>query len=1375
MRHLATVVFVVLLAVGSLSAATFESIPTDRQLLDRADLVVVARVMEVTSREIVEGVIVTESILAIEQLVKGDHPDPTLVVSQYGGFANGRGIVIAGSAEYSAGSRVLTFLRQRDDGTHFTAYMGLGKYRFDRAADGREIVLRDLDGIEADEGEVFDARLAEAFIDSLRNGAAERDSAGSRLRVGSLSASDINPRAESVGSYSLTGPGGIPLRWANGGNAVFVLSGSQGTLGAATSQSSVDDALAAWKNAPFASISISRSPTPGTKTSTSPIEDISLDPANYETNDIVLGHSGSGMPSYCDQGIGCGIAYVSGPNHFHRGVEFYSIKYGDVVILQSATSNATHLAALVAHELGHALGFRHSNAGTPSSSNALMNSQPPLNQGAVLRDWDQEAAAEVYGSGFPCDPVAVTGTSGGGSVPYGATRALGVTLTGKSPFTYQWYEGTSPDTSIPLAGQTFSTFGTDPITETKSYWVQVKNCSGQNTANSPTITVVPQECAEPVITTQPQSKRIEPGTSTTLTVAVSGTTPLTYEWYEGATGNTSKRVGTNFSFTTPVLHTQTSYWVRVKNCNGFGQVDSDTAVITIGTQCVGATIAVQPANKHIAIGQAATFTVTPAGDAPFTYQWYAGEAGDDSNPIAGATSASYTTPELTEVGDTKYWVRVSNQCGHANSNTVTVTVLCPDHIPLNVFTPAITHFSVAYGITWDGEVEISPLFELQEATDQHFTQDLKTFTIAGETSFAIDAKGPLEQDTRFFYRVRGISSCAGASEYSPAASTVVTKSLPAASSQFSISAPDGSHLIPQSMFIPGFGEEAAPGDGFSVTVDVPWLMVSPSSGNLPAAGLTVQLTASTATLDTGTTSATILVNRISGSAARIGTHATSTTTTIPFSMSLVTPVSPIPRDTTPPPGTLIIPAVGHAQGIGTFFQSDIRLVNASNQPIEYQLSWTPSGHTGTQVGKKSTVVIQPNDGKSIDDIVKAWYGAGVLGEPGVGTIEIRPLNNSDPFTTYASSRSYAISSAGTLGQFVPAIPLTQFIGNIAQNPGSLISLQQIANSAAYRTNVGFVEGSGQTVQLLVKLLDGNNNVLQQALRTLPPYGHEQIGMASLFPNITLNDGRLEVHVVSPGGKATAYASVVDNKSSDPLMVFPAQPATISSGRYVVPGIADLVGISRFASDMRVYNGGQFTEQLTLNYYPQAGDPTPRPEPINRTIAPGQILAIDNVLPSLWSLGQTGGAVSIDASPESSLVVTARTYSPLPDGGTNGQFIAGFTADDAVGVGEHALQVLQLEQSPQYRTNFGLVEVTGKDALVELIAYKPDSKISAITHVPMAANEFRQIGFILRQFFGDTNIYGARISARVIGGEGRVASFASVVDSKTSDPTYVPPQ
>jgi hypothetical protein len=65
-------------------------------------------------------------------------------------------------------------------------------------------------------------------------------------------------------------------------------------------------------------------------------------------------------------------------------------------------------------------------------------------------------------------------------------------------------------------------------------------------------------------------------------------------------------------------------------------------------------------------------TVTATGSGTLTYQWYRGTTGNTTQPVAGATSASYTTPKLSR-GTYTYWVRVTGGCGSVNSTTVTVT------------------------------------------------------------------------------------------------------------------------------------------------------------------------------------------------------------------------------------------------------------------------------------------------------------------------------------------------------------------------------------------------------------------------------------------------------------------------------------------------------------------------------------------------------------------------------------------------------------------------------------------------------------------------------------------------------------------------------
>jgi hypothetical protein len=104
------------------------------------------------------------------------------------------------------------------------------------------------------------------------------------------------------------------------------------------------------------------------------------------------------------------------------------------------------------------------------------------------------------------------------------------------------------------------------------------------------------------------------------------------------------------------------------NTNGCGVTDTKT--VTINT-CTGAAITTQPSSTTIVTGQTATLSVGASGTATISYQWYVGNSGDTSSPVGGGTGASVN---VSPASNTSYWVRVSNSCGTADSNTATVTV-----------------------------------------------------------------------------------------------------------------------------------------------------------------------------------------------------------------------------------------------------------------------------------------------------------------------------------------------------------------------------------------------------------------------------------------------------------------------------------------------------------------------------------------------------------------------------------------------------------------------------------------------------------------------------------------------------------------------------
>jgi hypothetical protein len=82
------------------------------------------------------------------------------------------------------------------------------------------------------------------------------------------------------------------------------------------------------------------------------------------------------------------------------------------------------------------------------------------------------------------------------------------------------------------------------------------------------------------INTQPASQLIASGRIASLSVAATGTAPLTYQWYSGPSGTTSNPIGGAISaaYTTPAITTATNLWVRVSNAYG-SSVDSTTATL----------------------------------------------------------------------------------------------------------------------------------------------------------------------------------------------------------------------------------------------------------------------------------------------------------------------------------------------------------------------------------------------------------------------------------------------------------------------------------------------------------------------------------------------------------------------------------------------------------------------------------------------------------------------------------------------------------------------------------------------------------------------------------------------------------------------------
>ncbi len=133
---------------------------------------------------------------------------------------------------------------------------------------------------------------------------------------------------------------------------------------------------------------------------------------------------------------------------------------------------------------------------------------------------------------------------------------------------------------------------------------------------------------------------------------------------------------------------------------------STSGAISVVASCQPPSITTQPASQTIATGDPVVLSVTAVGTAPLGYQWYRGASGDTANRLPGGTGASFTTGSLTET--TRFWVRVSNSCGAADSSTATVAVSSAVE-SLTYLVPAVAHNPGANNTLWRTDLAVANL------------------------------------------------------------------------------------------------------------------------------------------------------------------------------------------------------------------------------------------------------------------------------------------------------------------------------------------------------------------------------------------------------------------------------------------------------------------------------------------------------------------------------------------------------------------------------------------------------------------------------------------------------------------------------------------
>jgi len=243
-----------------------------------------------------------------------------------------------------------------------------------------------------------------------------------------------------------------------------------------------------------------------------------------------------------------------------------------------------------------------------------------------------------------------------------------------------------------------------------------------------------------------------------------------------------------------------------------------------------------------------------------------------------------------------------------------------------------------------------------------------------------------------------------------------------------------------------------------------------------------------------------------------------------------------------------------------------------------------------------------------------------------------------------------------------------------------------------------------------------------------------------------------------------------------LVVLAAAPAgaSFADTEVLLPSVGRGPGAagSDWYTTLWVTNLSPNSATVALSFYPR-GPSNPAPMIQGGTLAAGETTRLDDVIGTLFGLGNAFGALRVQA--DQPLLASSRIYSQPPGGGppdSVGQFFAAIPVTFAIGAGQSTdlqgvFQYTPTDTSP-FRYNFGFAEVLGGSVTIEVTALDPAG-------APVATKTYSLGEFGVAQYAVDDLVPGIhaenlRLHVAVVGGGGRIVAFGSGLANVSNDPS-----
>lgn len=453
----------------------------------------------------------------------------------------------------------------------------------------------------------------------------------------------------------------------------------------------------------------------------------------------------------------------------------------------------------------------------------------------------------------------------------------------------------------------------------------------------------------------------------------------------------------------------------------------------------------------------------------------------------------------------------------------------------------------------------------------------------------------------------------------------------------------------------------------------------------------------------------------------------------------------------PPPFRSLVSAVAQTNGAGgSVWRTELTIFNAGSESVVGQFIFLPSAGGSVQtrplfLGAKASMTLA----NTLLDLFGMSSGAGALAIEAQSTTSTPNLK--------ITSRTFTTGSAGTYGQAVPQVS----DADLQQG----LYLTGMESDALYRTNVGLVNRSNDPVSFEANLVDANGNTFGTATIIVPPNSFSQPSLANLFPAVAGgNYSSLSMGIVAGASNAlSVYASVIDNRTQDPVYIQAASPTPAS--KLVIPAVGRLPGANGtfWRSDVTLFNPNpSITQTITLRYRAAGADNRNAPSR-QYTVAGWHTMVLADVL-SAFGLTSGSGALEVTWNGGRAPVATSRTYTTVQGGGTYGQSI------DPVDAFRTDAFVPGLRSDSQFRSNVGFVNDSDVTTGVTVTLLGQFGQTLATAFVQLAPKSMTQAS-LAALFPGiDTTSLGY-VTLEAHDDSGQMFAYGSIVDNASGDPVF----